>query len=147
MGISLEQVTPRIADRRDIDALLALWLAADSVPSITDTALDVANVIALDCAHVLVAEADGQLIGSVIATFDGWRGNIYRLAVHPDYRRRRVATRLLEAADRWLTEKGAKRVTALVVEAHPLAVGFWNASGYELDERIVRYVRTLDPAP
>jgi hypothetical protein len=28
----------------------------------------------------LVAEIDGRLVGSIIGAFDGWRGNIRRLA-------------------------------------------------------------------
>jgi hypothetical protein len=43
------------------------------------------RVVANGTANVLVAEVEGQIVGSIIGTFDGWRGNIYRLAVHPNY--------------------------------------------------------------
>ena len=143
MKPSADEIALREAKQADVGPLLDLWRSADAVPGVTDTAADVSNVIEVDCARVLVAEVGGHLVGSVIATFDGWRGNIYRLAVHPDHRRCGVAKTLLEAADRWLVERGAKRVTALVVQAHPWAVGFWDASGYVFDERIARYVHTL----
>jgi ribosomal protein S18 acetylase RimI-like enzyme len=92
---------------------------------------------------VLLAEADGQLIGSIIGTFDGWRGNIYRLAVHPDHRRRGIARALVAEVERRLCQVGAKRFTALVEKDHLGAVGFWEAAGYEPDRRIARYVRSL----
>jgi len=34
---------------------------------------------------VLFAEEEGHIVGTVIGGFDGWRGNIYRLAVHPEH--------------------------------------------------------------
>jgi ribosomal protein S18 acetylase RimI-like enzyme len=93
--------------------------------------------------NVLVAEVDGRLVGSIICTFDGWRGNIYRLAVHPDFRRQAIARALVVEVEEWLSNRGDKRVTALVEKDHPWATDFWQAVGYGLDVRIVRHVRNL----
>ena len=38
-------------------------------------------------ARSMVAESSGQIAGSVIAGWDGWRGSVYRLAVAPAHRR------------------------------------------------------------
>ena len=57
----------------------------------TDTAGHLHRALACDSARLLLAEIDGKLLGSIIGTFDGWRGNIYRMSVHPDYRRRGIA--------------------------------------------------------
>jgi len=95
---------------------------------------------------VLVAEADGRIAGTVIGAWDGWRGNIYRLAVAPGFRRRGLARSLVAEADRSLVRLGARRITALVDGDHLWAVDFWNAlaaSGYRQDEHMRRYVKTL----
>jgi hypothetical protein len=34
-------------------------------------------------------------------------------------------------------------MTALVLKDHPWAMGFWNAVGYGVDQRMVRFVRNL----
>ena len=42
----------------------------------------------------MVAESDQQIVGTVIAGWDGWRGSIYRLVVAPSHRRAGLGRRL-----------------------------------------------------
>ena len=126
--------------------ILALWREADAAPSPTDTRDEVKKLLGEPAAVLLVAEADGRLVGTVIGGWDGWRGNIYRLAVLPAYRRRGIARALVGEAERRLRSMGARRISALVESDHPWATDFWaslGASGYRHDERMRRYVKTL----
>ena len=77
-----------------------------------------------------MAEADGRIVGSVIAGWDGWRGSIYRLAVASDHRRRGLGQSLLRAAEDRLTALGARRLHAIVVESNDNAVAFWTATDW-----------------
>ena len=121
-------------------ALLTLWQAAGTSPSVTDTITDIRRAIE-SSASVLVAEVDQHIVGSLTATFDGWRGNMYRIAVHPDYRRRGIGRALVTAGEKRLVKLGAKRITALVEEKYPEAVAFWSDVGYEIEPGIVRFFR------
>lgn len=148
-GSSREAAIHVRACRRDEGPkLLALWREADATPSPTDSLPALEHILAQPQARVLVAVRAGRLIGSVIAAWDGWRGNIYRIAVAPAYRRQGIGMALMRAANAFLRERGASRVTALVEQDHPWAVGFWDSlkgEGYRRDPRIIRYVGTLTP--
>src|SRR5262245_21568712 len=121
---------PSILDCRleDVEAALELWRRAEATPGVTDTADDLRRAVAASAASVLVAEVEGRLVGSIIGTFDGWRGNIYRLAVHPDCRRQGVARALVAEVEKRLAQQGARRITALVEKDHPWAMAFWEAA-------------------
>jgi len=130
----------------DIERVLELWRDAGATPKSTDTPPDLARLLAQAQAVLLVAEADGRVVGTVVGGWDGWRGNIYRLAVLPEYRRRGIAGALMREVDAVLAGLGARRITALVEHDHAWAVGFWNAlerAGYRHDPTMTRYVKTF----
>ena len=133
----------RECSAEDAESVLRLWREAEATVSITDTIDDIQRAVMASTAIILVAEQDGLVVGSVIGGFDGWRGNIYRLAVHPAYRRQGIARKLVAKVKYHLAEIGVKRITALVEKDHPWATGFWEAVGYNLDTGMARYVRNL----
>jgi ribosomal protein S18 acetylase RimI-like enzyme len=127
--------------------VLAVWLAAGAVPSVTDDAASLHRLLAVSGDGLLVAELRGRVVGTLIAGWDGWRGNLYRLAVLPEHRRRGVARRLVAEGERRLAEKGARRASALVVGVEAPAMAFWHAAGVQLDARMERVVKPLGDRP
>jgi ribosomal protein S18 acetylase RimI-like enzyme len=128
----------------DVDAVLRLWsLARSRHASSLDRREDVEGLINGGPAALLVAEAEEEVVGAVIAGWDGWRGNIYRLAVHPDHRRLSIGLRLTRAAESYFRDRGVARVTALVAFDDGAAASFWDSAGYPQDQEIGRRVRNL----
>lgn len=135
-------MTIRGARPEDLGAVLRLWGGARSAHAVTEDSPErVAGLIETE--SLLVAEDGGDIVGALIAAFDGWRGNMYRLAVAPSFRRRGVGARLVAAGEERLRARGAPRVTALVAFDDDVARGFWGAVGYDADAEIGRMVRTL----
>lgn len=131
----------RPATQADVPAVIALWHAAEVEPTHTDDMESVSQLLGRDPGALIVAEADHGLVGSVIAAWDGWRGSIYRLAVEPSQRRRGLGRRLVQAAESRLSEAGAARLQAIVVETDLDAVAFWRTSGWEQQVERLRFVR------
>jgi ribosomal protein S18 acetylase RimI-like enzyme len=127
----------------DAEAVLRSWEEADAAPSVSDDVASVRRLIDHDPEALLVAELDGRIVGTVMATWDGWRGGIYRLAVAREHRRRGLGRQLVAAAEERFRRVGAPKISALVLHEHDHAVGFWRAIGYEHDDRIARWTRTL----
>ena len=136
--------TIRSATEEDIQAVLDLWGAAGSLPSVTDSLDGLSRLLAGDPQALLVAELDGVLAGSLIAAWDGWRGSFYRLAVSPEHRRKGLATMLLREGERRLRKRGAVRFTAIVADDDPTAMSFWQATDYEQQQHRARFVRHSD---
>jgi len=133
----------REARAEDVDEILALWKPAGSGPSVTDTP-DHLRMLTDEMADLfLVAESEGRLVGSVIGGWDHWRGHIYRLAVHPDLRRRGLARRLTSEIEVRLRARGAVRIYALAATKQEMGVKFWESIPYEKSNDLP-YVRTFD---
>jgi ribosomal protein S18 acetylase RimI-like enzyme len=139
-----EEITVRQCQQADVPAVMDLWAQARSEHgSLPDRIDDLERLVTDSPAALLVAERDGEIIGALIAAWDGWRGNMYRLAVRGETRRQGVGLALTRAGEAHLRQRGARRVTALVAFDDRDAGGFWDAAGYPEDEEIGRRVRNI----
>jgi ribosomal protein S18 acetylase RimI-like enzyme len=142
------RVRPAVAS--DLPGVLELWIASGTKPTPTDDLPALQKLLERDPEALLLIDDDGVVAASLIAGFDGWRANLYRLAVLPAYRRRGLArTLVLDAAER-LRARGARRVSAFVLRDDARAVGFWTsleADGLYPDSTKRRWILALDGPP
>jgi ribosomal protein S18 acetylase RimI-like enzyme len=124
--------------------VLELWAGSRASSAVTvDTPAAVEALIEQPGSVLLLAFSDHSLVGTLAVGWDGWRGNMYRLAVRDDMRRRGIARELVEAGHEHLRSIGARRVTALVGREETAAQELWRAAGYEADPVHGRFVRNL----
>jgi len=125
----------------DVETVLAFWREASDHASVSDNPESVRLLLKHESAWLLIAELDGVIAGTLVAAWDGWRGNFYRLAVRPSLRRRGIGSALLREGERRMFACGALRNSALVEGDDPVATAFWIAAGYRLDPRLARYIK------
>ena len=109
----------------------------------SDTPAEIEKKLTRDPDLFLVAEADGEIIGSVIGGFDGRRGLIYHLAVDSAFRGRGVGTRLMDEVESRLRAKGCLKCYLLVTQDNPEAETYYQHRGWQHMESIHLYGKEL----
>jgi ribosomal protein S18 acetylase RimI-like enzyme len=124
----------------DYPRIMALWAAAGlhCKPKGRDTREAFEAQLASGIQTALGVENEaGELIGVVLTTHDTRKGWINRLAVHPDYRRRGIASQIIAAAEEVLREQGMHIIAALIESDNPDSLALFQAVGYvEIDPNI-----------
>ncbi|PRB19294.1 GNAT family acetyltransferase [Microbacterium sp. MYb62] len=120
-------------DRADAEAVIALWEEAGLTRPWNDPRLDIERKLAVQPEGFLVAVSpDGaDVVGSVMAGYDGHRGWLYYLATASSHRGLGIARDLVVAAERVLESMGCPKVQLMVREGNEGVLGFYDALGYE----------------
>ncbi|MFI8520193.1 GNAT family N-acetyltransferase [Streptomyces sp. NPDC085481] len=142
----MDDLRIRAAVAADLDAVLAFWRTAAEGTSISDDRAGVERLVERDPEALLLADREGELVGTVIAGFDGWRCHLYRLAVHPGHRRRGIGRALLAAAEERFVRLGGRRADAMVLDHNELGRKAWRAAEYGPEEQWTRWVKPLAAA-
>jgi N-acetylglutamate synthase len=83
--------------------------------------------------NIYLGAFDGdRLVGAVLGTHDTRKGWINRLAVHPDYRLRGLASRLVRAAERGLRDQGMRMFAALIEPGNDGSEAVFRSLGYDI---------------
>ncbi len=97
----------RVFRETDRDAVVALWNACDLVVPWNVPEDDIAHKLAFQPDLFFVVERGGEVVGSVMAGYEGHRGQINYLAVRPDLQGSGLGRELMEFAENRLRELAA----------------------------------------
>jgi len=129
----------------DYNTVCDLWEKAG--PGIqlrrSDSQDEIAKKLQRDADLFLVAECNGEIIGSVLGGYDGRRGMVYHLAVAREYRNRGVGTALMDTLEIRLRAKGCLRYYLLVTKDNSEAREFYEKYGWKQLDLFV-YGKDLD---
>ena len=133
-SLIIRRVTPA-----DAGAVVELWRVVfpeyrDPVRPQRDPVASVARKLAFGDELFWLAELDGKVVGTAMAGYDGHRGWLYSVGVHPEARRTGVGGRLVAEAERALSELGCPKVNLQVLSGNREALEFWRRVGYAQDD-------------
>jgi ribosomal protein S18 acetylase RimI-like enzyme len=116
----------------DYESALRVWSSMETGVRVgrSDTPQEIEKKLQRDPDLFLVAESNGEIIGTIIGGYDGRRGMIYHLGVLPEFRNRGVATQLIEEVEKRLRAKGCVKCYLLTFADNHDAIGFYKNRGW-----------------
>lgn len=115
----------------DLEDIITLWEACDLTRPWNNPEIDIFRKIAQKDGLFLLAVKDEQLIATVMGGYDGHRGWVNYLAVHPHYQRNGVATALLQQLEKRLIAIGCPKLQLLIHKENMEVQNFYEQLGYE----------------
>ncbi len=121
-------------DPEHIDEVLALWSKTDFWPHTGEDIEFIAGALGRNRDFAVAWRVSGELVATAIGTFDGFRGWIYRVAVHPDHRRRGIASALVGEVEKRLVAAGVRQINLMVYKSNAHAYALYTKLAYEPTE-------------
>ena len=130
----------------DTEATVALWQACGLTRPWNDPHRDIERKLQQEPELFIVAEHNGQLMGSVMAGYDGHRGWIYYLSVLPQYQSQGLGKSLVLQAEQRLRSRGCPKIQLMIRHENSGVQDFYRTLGYEQAEVVVLGKRLIEDA-
>jgi ribosomal protein S18 acetylase RimI-like enzyme len=127
----------------EVDAAAALWERCGLTRPWNDPKADIAFARGRANSAVLAGRNGGALVATAMVGHDGHRGWVYYVAVDPGARGKGFGRAIMAAAEDWLRERGVLKLMLLVRQDNTKVQAFYEAIGYDPQERVV-FARWLD---
>ena len=131
----------------DYDRVIGLWQQGHLPlkPKGRDSREEIERQIQLSNVIFLVAESAGKVIGTVLATHDGRKGWINRLAIDPAFREQGLGQKLIQEAEEELEKDGIMMFAALIEVNNLPSINLFGKLGYEYHPEIKYFTRKKFP--
>lgn len=133
-----------IDEPEEIAEILGFWNDnAENGSRPTDTALAIRTLIEKDPDALILAVEGNEIVGTIVAGWNGWRSGLYRLAVREDRRNQGIGRLLVERALERFRSLGVSRVDAMVLDDNETAHTAWASYGFTRQNNWSRWVKNL----
>ena len=131
-------------DPSDEESVVQLWTACGLVVPWNNPHRDIQRKLKVLPEMFLVACLDGQIIATVMAGYDGHRGWINYLAVHPQHQHSGIGRRMMDEAESRLRAIGCPKINLQVRGKNVAVIRFYERIGFKKDD-VVSLGKRLDP--
>ncbi|MGH2541416.1 MAG: GNAT family acetyltransferase [Ardenticatenaceae bacterium] len=117
----------------DEGQVIDLWRRCNLEVPWNNPQRDIARKLMVNPELFLVGIVVGRIVASVMGGYEGHRGWINYLAVHPDYRERGYGRLIMLAVERKLQELGCPKINLQVRTGNTGVIQFYERIGYTVD--------------
>ncbi|MDD6327547.1 MAG: GNAT family N-acetyltransferase [Lachnospiraceae bacterium] len=138
-------ITPFMIDR--YEEVYKLWMSCKNMGfnNVDDTEEGIRKLVDKNPKTCYVAEADGAVVGTVLAGNDGRRGYVYHLCVSEACRKQGIGKRLMDAMIDGMREEGISKVALVVFAYNDTANAFYEKIGFiKRDDIFYRNIALID---
>ncbi len=133
----------------DYDRVMELWAEGGLPlkPEGRDSRENIVRQIGLANVRFLVAEVGegSRVVGTVLATHDGRKGWINRVAVDAALRKRGLGARLVREAEQWLESQGLDILACLIEDDNAVSMAVFGKLGYKKHPEIIYFAKRKHP--
>lgn len=126
----------RTIENKDIDTVVELWEICNITRPWNHPETDIFRKMNQKDDLFLVAEKDNNVIASIMGGYDGHRGWIHYLAVHPDHQRLGIATALIQNIEKRLIAIGCPKIQLMVRPENTSVIHFYETLDFEEIESV-----------
>ena len=127
----------RVFTPADTEAVVQLWSDCGLTRPWNDPHKDIARKLSVSPELFLIGtDAQGLLMATVMVGYDGHRGWINYLAVHPSHQRQGHASQLMQQAEQLLTERGCPKLNLQVRAGNEVVIALYESLGYTDDKTV-----------
>ena len=135
----------RLMRIEDYDETWGLWIHTKEMAlnNLDDSREGIRKFLRRNPSTCFVAKEEQKIVGVILAGNDGRRGYIYHLAVLEEARRKKIATKLLNAALEGLKKEGITEVAVQAKRSNECGNLFWEEENFDPREDLVYRCKNL----
>jgi len=127
--------------RKDV---IHLWEICDLTRPWNDPNKDIDRILSDQTGQLFVLRKHNKVLGSIMVGYDGHRGSVYYLSVHPDNQKKGLGRMLMKRSEDYLQALGCPKLNLMVRTSNLPVIEFYDQLGYNKDEVVVLSKRLMD---
>lgn len=141
LSIMNNEISIRTMSSADYENVKTLWMTIRGfgIRSIDDSREGVERFIKRNPTTSIVAEKDGEIIGSILCGHDGRNACFYHVCVREDFRRQGIGKTMAVTAMRQLQAEKINKVSLVAYKKNEIGNQFWHKAGWSLRDDLNTY--------
>ena len=133
----MSNITIRPYSETDLNSIVSLWEICELSRPWNDPIKDIERKLTVQRDLFQILEKDGEILGSVMGGYDGHRGSVNYLGIHPDHKNEGLGKLLMNRIEEELIKMGCPKINLMVRNSNLDVHEFYRVIGYEEQEVVV----------